>query len=137
MLKRASHRHWTHRPTALVACLPRFVPFSTYNDPLNVAQRFLQNVHGSSLQASATPTTADSAFPSNQTCLPDTGITERKRILDHVIESALFPARHAARPEDTRGVGSPEDRLAWRARPAFPPPAAARQLDSPAPQKVR
>ena len=27
--QRATHRHWIHRPTALVACLPRFAPLSS------------------------------------------------------------------------------------------------------------
>jgi hypothetical protein len=26
--QRATHRHWTYRPTALIAFLPRFVPLS-------------------------------------------------------------------------------------------------------------
>lgn len=29
VLPRATHRYLTHRPTTLVACLPRFVPLST------------------------------------------------------------------------------------------------------------
>jgi hypothetical protein len=28
VLPRATHRYWTHRPTTLIACLPRFVPLS-------------------------------------------------------------------------------------------------------------
>ena len=38
--QRATHRHWIHRPTALIACLPRFAPLSF---ALGIAKRSTPN----------------------------------------------------------------------------------------------